>query len=30
VLSIVLPVDVFPGDASSDTWQVGLFAQTSF
>jgi hypothetical protein len=30
VLSIVLPVDVFPGDASSDTWQVGLFAQASF
>jgi hypothetical protein len=30
VLSIVLPVDVFPGDASSETWQVGLFAQASF
>jgi hypothetical protein len=30
VLSIVLPVDVFPGDSSDETWQVGLFAQASF
>ena len=29
VLSMVLPVDVFPG-ASSDVWQVGLFGQASF
>lgn len=29
VLSMVLPVDVFPG-SSSRTWQVGLLAQASF
>lgn len=29
VMSIVLPVDVFPG-ASSDVWQVGLFGQATF
>ncbi len=30
VVSIVLPVDVFEGGPSRDTWQVGLFAQASF
>jgi len=30
MLSVVLPVDVFPGQSSSDTWQVGLFGQASF
>ena len=28
VVSIVFPVDVFPGDAGN-TWQVGLFGQAS-
>lgn len=30
VFSLVVPVDAFPGAASSDTWQVGLFGQASF
>ncbi len=30
VLSIVLPVDVFPGADSGQRWQVALFAQASF
>jgi hypothetical protein len=29
-LPIVLLLDLFPGDASSDSWQVVLFAQASF
>jgi hypothetical protein len=29
VLSLVIPIDVFPG-TSNDTWQVSMFAQASF